>query len=263
MSIVVIILLCVFNLVMWLVAMIRFRSLFSTDDILQKARDELNNMLMDINRNAERNISLIEDRIRLLKEVSAEADRHVAVLEGQLEVVKQSEEFKNRLESLIPSSSEVSSTEDGRKEVQAPGKSRVQSAKKKTPAVAKTAAPVESAQPVQSPEKKISRVRSPLDTYQQEQMHGLDKASPSNLSPNLLGKDIIDLDVEQNPPARPVKKIPARLSPEIINSKNPVKPKIPLKKQVEELHAQGMTVEEIAAQLEKSTTEINLILEFS
>ncbi|MBP5753696.1 MAG: hypothetical protein J6W60_12710, partial [Treponema sp.] len=58
-----VLLLCAFNVVMWLVQIVRFKSIFSTDKIMQETRDQLNSMLMDINRNAERNIDLIDDRI--------------------------------------------------------------------------------------------------------------------------------------------------------------------------------------------------------
>ncbi len=84
---VVVLLLCVFNVVMWLVQIVRFKNIFSTDKIMEETRDQLNSMLMDINRNAERNITLIDDKIRQLKEISEEADRHIQLLKGEVALV--------------------------------------------------------------------------------------------------------------------------------------------------------------------------------
>ena len=100
---VLIILLCVFNLVMWLVAIVRFRKIFSTDDIISEAREQLDRMLMNINQNAERNITLIDERIRQLKEAEQEADKHIAILRGEIENAGKSKVFQERIKSISTS----------------------------------------------------------------------------------------------------------------------------------------------------------------
>ena len=52
--------------------LIRFRRLFSTDKIIEKTREIMDNMLMDLNRNAERNVGLVNDSIKMLKDVQEE-----------------------------------------------------------------------------------------------------------------------------------------------------------------------------------------------
>ena len=54
--------LIIFNVAMWLVLLARFNSFFSTEDIIKKTRDSLNSMLTELNRNADRNITLMDDR---------------------------------------------------------------------------------------------------------------------------------------------------------------------------------------------------------
>ena len=53
--------------------LIRFRRLFSTDKIIEKTREIMDNMLMDLNRNAERNVGLVNDSIKMLKDVQEES----------------------------------------------------------------------------------------------------------------------------------------------------------------------------------------------
>ena len=93
-------LLTAFNVVMWLIFALRFKKIFSTDDILNRTRTELNEMLNDINRNADRNITLIDERLRQLKAVSAEADRHLEILKKELAKVESTQAFQEKLAAV-------------------------------------------------------------------------------------------------------------------------------------------------------------------
>ncbi|MBQ9238801.1 MAG: hypothetical protein IJ191_05735 [Treponema sp.] len=73
------------NGVLWAVMLVRFKRLFSTDDIIARTRAEMNNMVRDIDQTTERNITLLEDRTRRLKALIAEADKHVQLAEQELE----------------------------------------------------------------------------------------------------------------------------------------------------------------------------------
>ena len=70
---------CILNIVLWIFFLSRYKSFFSTDEIIESTREELDRMIADVNRNAGRNIDIIEDRIKELKAVVAEADRHIAL----------------------------------------------------------------------------------------------------------------------------------------------------------------------------------------
>lgn len=89
--------LIIFNVAMWLVFLSRFNRFFSTEDIIKKTRDSLNSMLTELNRNADRNITLMDDRIRQIKAVSAEADRHLLILQKELNSLQAGVVFKEKL----------------------------------------------------------------------------------------------------------------------------------------------------------------------
>ncbi|WP_191014703.1 hypothetical protein [Treponema zioleckii] len=67
------------NISLWVVLIVKFKRLFSTDDIISSTRAELTKMLADVNRNTDRDLMLMEDKIKELKAVIAEADRHLSV----------------------------------------------------------------------------------------------------------------------------------------------------------------------------------------
>lgn len=90
---------CIINIVLWIIFASKFKKLFSTDDIIEKTRNELNHMITDVNKNADRNITLIEDRIRELKSVTAEADRHLAIVKSELEKEDKVQQLENKITS--------------------------------------------------------------------------------------------------------------------------------------------------------------------
>ncbi|MBQ5384656.1 MAG: hypothetical protein IIU46_09450 [Treponema sp.] len=264
---VLIILLCIFNLVMWLLAIVRFRKIFSTDDILNKTRDELDNMMMEINRNAERNVSLIEDRIAKLKEITAETDRHIEILRQELDSSAKSTMLQSRLLGNEPKKSIVP-------EYEAPS---VQPPKRTRSTVRKTV-PKTEPEPENNlfdekdmvPQEKTpvtSRQRGPLAAYQHEKsrvtVEKAAKTAEKSAAGDSFSKEIdaivrrssFEVEASDEPKAQNAS------GPEIIISENPIRPKKSKKDQVIELADTGMTVPEIARQLKTTTTEVEFILE--
>jgi len=247
---VLIILLCVFNLVMWLVAIVRFRKIFSTDDIISETREQLDRMLMNINQNAERNITLIDERIRRLKEAEQEADKHIAILRGELENVGKSKVFQERIKSISsPAGMESVSVEEK--------KPRVRS---RSVAVSKSAS-VKAPKNQSATEEPLLKVRSPLASYEKESREQRMLGGRTSL------QDEMDMIVERagktdfNVESADAGVLPNEF-PKITNAAEMIKPKKSIKKQVHELSDQGYTIEEIAINLGISTTEVKLILEF-
>lgn len=72
------------NIVLWIVMLVKFRKLFSTDDIITRTRKEMNSLVRDINNNASRNIDLLENRIEKLRALIGEADKKISLIEGEL-----------------------------------------------------------------------------------------------------------------------------------------------------------------------------------
>ena len=81
------IVLILINLGLWFIFLIKFKSLFSTDDVIEKTRSEMEKLVKDINHNAETNINLIEDRIRKLKSIVKESDLKLQQIETRLSLL--------------------------------------------------------------------------------------------------------------------------------------------------------------------------------
>lgn len=94
--------LIVINIVMWIVLLAKFKKFFSTDDIISSVREEMDQMIKDMNRNTKRNITLVEDRVQQLKEVIAKADRHLAVVRSELEKQEGAQAFSQTLSQARP-----------------------------------------------------------------------------------------------------------------------------------------------------------------
>ncbi len=67
--------LTVINISLWIFFAVRFRKIFSTDSIVDKTRAAINKMIMDVNRNTERDINLVNDSSRRLKSMLDSADQ--------------------------------------------------------------------------------------------------------------------------------------------------------------------------------------------
>lgn len=93
--------LCIINIILWLVFLSKFKHLFSTDEIIANTRDEMNRMIEDVNRNTERDITLINDRIKELKAVIADADRHLAVAKAESEKKQFSHQYSEKIAEIV------------------------------------------------------------------------------------------------------------------------------------------------------------------
>lgn len=224
MSAVIVATLCVINLFLWFMFFHKFTKIFSTADIIENTRNELNKMIIDVNRNAERNINLIEDRIKTLKELIAEADKRVTLA--------QSEEQKKAIESeyrkTLRSASAAASMAAGGLSSAAQAAGRYK----------------RNAQSV------------PANTIRQETDIQTDLFAAAE--PEVK----IDQPVHIEPDGTAYKTVPV-ITPKVFVSDNPVKIKKDFNTEVKERYEQGETVEEIAAALSSSITEVQFALDMN
>ena len=181
---------CLFNIAMWIVFLSKFKKLFSTDDIIAKARLELDEMLKEINRNADRNITLLEDKINQIKIVTQDAEKRINVLKNDI----------SNIEKAI---------------------------KESEPTTIKSV-----------PKRRTSKkALTPEEQYRKEQ---------ENFSKNTSATQKSDL-------------------PQILQSENIKKiiPKKSFREKVVELFDRGMSIDEIASEVGRSTQEVEFILEIS
>lgn len=75
---------------MWIVFLRNFKKLFTTEDIVESTKNEMENILKDFNRQTERNLSLLDNSISRIKYLNADAEKKIKVLSemerSQLEV---------------------------------------------------------------------------------------------------------------------------------------------------------------------------------
>ena len=94
-----IVILCLFNISLWIVFVVRFKKLFNTDSIIENTKESVNKILIDLNNNTTRNINLIEDRISKLKILLAEADKKIKLLSEQELGNAALKDFRNQVSS--------------------------------------------------------------------------------------------------------------------------------------------------------------------
>ena len=95
-----VVILCITNILLWIVFLLKFKSLFSTEDIIEKTRSELNKLVMDINNNTDRNITVYNESSKNLKKIIAEAESKVNLLENRIKLLND-EIQKNNLTNVL------------------------------------------------------------------------------------------------------------------------------------------------------------------
>ena len=78
---VLLIIVTVINLTLWFVFFARFKKTFSAEVMLHDIKDEVNKLLIEINRTTDQNITLIDSRIRDLKTLTEAADKRLNFLQ--------------------------------------------------------------------------------------------------------------------------------------------------------------------------------------
>ncbi len=222
------------NLLLWLVFFLKFKKLFTTDNIIQDFRDKLEDLIKDAQRNTALNINVIDEKIKELRAVSAEAGRKVALLRHELDSTEKSEALQSRIKMQTPASVTVNSAEEKTRRVR--GSKTVSAAKTQGGRIAKK--------------------------YLQNELPAEDEAVAltglfrENAQRTLFDSPQITVTKEGDSYG----KVPI-LKNHVIVSDNPIKPKKSFARRVRELSDLGQSVEEIAARLERSTTEVQMVLD--
>lgn len=190
----IIVLLCLINLGLWVIFFIKFKKLFSTDDVIQKTRDQYDLLLSDINRNALQNIDLIQMKIDELQELIEIADRRLSTIEKE-------QEFVNRKTHLNSGKTQRSTQRKNNKE--------------------------------------------------------------ENIAADVVSQNqAFELDFDLKKVKRKVNKTDRQEDlPNIYVSSNPIQMQKSFQDQVERLYDLGYSIDQIAHELNKSTTEVELIVE--
>lgn len=91
------------NLVLWFIFFLINKRSFSAEKLLEKIRSEINKMLIDINREADRSITLIDARRKGLQKLLDDAKRYVEIANGELDKRARSQNLMNTIEFNLKS----------------------------------------------------------------------------------------------------------------------------------------------------------------
>lgn len=224
MQAVIIALLCVINLVLWLVFFLKFKKLFSTDDVIQKTRDQYELLLSDVNRNALSNIDLIQMKIDELQALIDVADRRLSTINSE--------------ELFLAQKKQVSTD---RRIEKAYGKKNA-----KTDNVASEVVEQNQAFELDFDLKKVKR-KSQTVTQTPEKTSVRKRNVKTNVEPSNLSESENYIQQKE--------------MPRIYMSANPIQSQKTFQDQVKKLYEAGYSVDDIAHELNKSTTEVELIVE--
>lgn len=231
---------CIFNIVLWIFFLSRYKKFFSTDEILESTREELDRMIADVNRNAGRNIDIIEDRIRELKAVVAEADRHVAFAQSELERQKSLSSFQQKIEASSPHRS------GGRYKQSAAEKYKRNSSQQVSAQIGRHS---------DDSYGLTSEGRMYVQNEKRIQADLFDQVSNER---EIVSDSGTVFSVESA--GTPVTKVPV-VGPNVAYADNPIEPKKSFREMVHDLNLVGHSVEEIAMELGRSTTEVQMVLD--
>lgn len=89
---------------MWVVFLRNFKKLFTTDDIRETTKKEIEMILRDFNRQTERNLSLLDNSISRIKSLNAEAEKKIKLLSDMERSAVAVNDFHKKMNNEKPSS---------------------------------------------------------------------------------------------------------------------------------------------------------------
>lgn len=213
------------NLLLWLVFFVKFKKLFSIDNIMQEFRVGMERLLQDAQRQTVSCVSLIEDKIKEMKSITAQTERRLATLRRDAEISREALSLQS---SISPASSE-------------------EKPRAKRKSASKTVA---------EKYKKNGVLESMPSADESYMLTSLFRENASQRSLFEEGRQSVFVNNEGDSYG----KVPI-VKPEIVVSDSPIVKKKDFARQVKDLNALGKSVEEIAAETSHSTTEVQLVLD--
>ena len=218
------IILSVINIFLLLFILIRFKKLFSTDGIIEKTKNQMNKVIADVNNNANRDIELVNETSRRIKALMNDAD-------------KKMDQFRQASDMLRNTIAEADSAvkKSGRKTVYVQNErlSGITPVGKPNPYVNPSAVYAANQQSLFDEDSSDSGIAPPAD-----EVNVRDDGAAYKQVPLIVTKVYEDkpLGEKEN------------------TSKS-------LNKEVKKLYEQGLQIEEIAAQLSCSISEVQFIID--
>ena len=222
------------SIILMIIILVRFKKLFSTDAIIDKTKSQMNRVIMDVNNNAKRDLELLNESSKRLRSLMEEADKNMEAFR----------EAAQLLRNLIAQAEKTSSS--------GAGKIVYVDANKAT----------ERKQTESKPKAKNNPYIDPNASYR---INSVPPAAGSQQSlfddADTEEKTILKDETIVTPDGAAYKEVPLIISKvyddKVVNPKD----NRSLKEKVEKLFNQGMQIDDIAAELSCSTSEVQFIID--
>ena len=220
------------SVLIMIIILFKFKKLFSTDSIIEKTRDRMNKLIADINRNANNDIELLNESTRRIRVLLKDAD----------EKMQSFNEATERLREMIAETEKVSKKSKAKKIAERPIYSEIPKKNVQDKTKLKN----------HPYEKNFIDPNSSYEVKNNESLGSLFDES------DLILKDETKVTAE----GAAYKEVPLIITKVYddnasvnVNSGNSLSTK------VSRMYANGMTVEEIALELDCSTSEVQFIID--
>ena len=220
------------SVLIMIIILFKFKKLFSTDSIIEKTRDRMNKLIADINRNANNDIELLNESTRRIRVLLKDAD----------EKMQSFNEATERLREMIAETEKVSKKSKAKKIAESPIYSEIPKKNVQDKTKLKN----------HPYEKNFIDPNSSYEVKNNESLGSLFDES------DLILKDETKVTAE----GAAYKEVPLIITKVYddnasvnVNSGNSLSTK------VSRMYANGMTVEEIALELDCSTSEVQFIID--
>lgn len=220
------------SVLIMIIILFKFKKLFSTDSIIEKTRDRMNKLIADINRNANNDIELLNESTRRIRVLLKDAD----------EKMQSFNEATERLREMIAETEKVSKKSKAKKIAESPIYSEISKKNVQDKTKLKN----------HPYEKNFIDPNSSYEVTNNESLGSLFDES------DLILKDETKVTAE----GAAYKEVPLIITKVYddnasvnVNSENSLSTK------VSRMYANGMTVEEIALELDCSTSEVQFIID--
>ena len=220
------------SVLIMIIILFKFKKLFSTDSIIEKTRDRMNKLIADINRNANNDIELLNESTRRIRVLLKDAD----------EKMQSFNEATERLREMIAETEKVSKKSKAKKIAESPIYSEIPKKNVQDKTKLKN----------HPYEKNFIDPNSSYEVTNNESLGSLFDES------DLILKDETKVTAE----GAAYKEVPLIITKVYddnvaLNAKSDNS----LGTKVSRMHANGMTVEEIALELDCSTSEVQFIID--
>lgn len=254
------ILLSLTAIILFIIILVRFKKLFSTDAIIEKTRSHLNKMLGDINRQSNSDLELIEESTRRIKALLNESDKKMEqfreATQRLRDMISEAEKYNRQVNK------EIYVPNEGASKIKAVG----QSAAVKNLAANKYIK--NSSSGIQKSQVDPDAVYSPSGMTQKSLFDEDEtKVTPDGAAykevPLIITKVLDEEPVQENAAQNISQSVAANENSQPVfkavssakqNAKN-------LSEQVQKLFNQGMQVEDIATELSCSISEVQFIVD--